>query len=55
MEEKLEQAMDAASRNVAKCLPVQSGGGGAENAYAQAYQALVRAGLRPQLRKKYRA
>jgi hypothetical protein len=27
---------------------------GAESEYGQAYQALVRAGLRPQLRKKYR-
>jgi hypothetical protein len=28
---------------------------GAEAEYAQAYQALVRVGLRPQIRKKYRS
>ena len=28
---------------------------GTENKYGQAYQALVRAGYRPQLRKKYRS
>lgn len=29
-------------------------GQGAENAYAEAYQQLVKAGLKPQLRHKYR-
>lgn len=29
-------------------------GDGAENNYGQAYQALVKAGIKPQIRKKYR-
>ena len=40
--------------NGGKGLSFQQQGAAAEARYAQAYQALVRAGLAPQLRKKYR-
>ena len=53
--ERLERDMEAASKNVAKRLPAAMGGTGAEVQYSLAYQALVRAGLRPQMKKKYRA
>jgi hypothetical protein len=45
---------DAASRKVKGQLISKSGGAGAENAYADAYQALVRDGLAMQLRGRYR-
>lgn len=46
--------LDFASKQVAKALPMKQGGAGAEKAYSAAYQACVRAGIRPQIRKKYR-
>jgi hypothetical protein len=45
---------DAAARKVKGQLIAKSGGAGAENDYADAYQALVRDGLAQQLRGKYR-
>ena len=47
-------AFEAASRKVKQQLGLKSGGGGAENEYSTAYQALVRAGLVSQLRGKLR-
>lgn len=52
MSETLERDLAAARKR----LDGASGknGQGAENAYGQAYQALVRAGVRPQIRHKHR-
>lgn len=50
MNEKLEQEMDSA----AAALKRVGAGPKQETRYMQAYQALVQAGLRPQLRRKYR-
>lgn len=52
--EDLERNLEAASRDLRKALPTTKGGVGNENNYSAAYQALVRAGVRPQLRSKYR-
>lgn len=52
--DRLESNMNSASSQVKKSLPMRQGGAGAEKAYGAAYQALVRAGLRPQIRAKYR-
>ena len=48
--------LDFAFRNASDRLRKVGGKGaqGAENAYAMAYQALVKAGLKPQIRHKYR-
>lgn len=45
---------DNASRKVKGQLIMKSGGSGAENAYAETYQVLVREGLAQQLRGRYR-
>jgi hypothetical protein len=50
----LEDEFVAASREVAKSLPMRLGGQAAENGYSSAYQALVKAGKAPQIRSKYR-
>lgn len=50
--ERLERALAAALDKVRKTIGKSAGG--AENAYGQAYQALVKAGARPQIRYKYR-
>ena len=42
------------SDRLKKCPTFGEGGQGVEAAYGQAYQALVRLGAAPQLRKKYR-
>lgn len=39
---------------IRKGLTMAEGGQGVEGAYSQAYQTLVRLGVAPQLRKKYR-
>lgn len=60
MEEAVEKAYrsyEAASvrlNNKGKGLTMAEGGQGAESAYSSAYQALVRLGVEPQLRGKYR-
>jgi hypothetical protein len=51
--ERLERNMDLASGNIRKSLGGKTGES-AEKLYGQAYAALVRAGLRLPLRKKYR-
>lgn len=51
--EKLLSNFNAASTNIRRSLGGK-GGEAAEKVYGQTYQALVRIGLKPQLRKKYR-
>jgi hypothetical protein len=51
--DRLERNMEAASSTIRKSMGGKSGEG-AEKIYGQAYAALVRAGLRRPLRKKYR-
>lgn len=51
--DRLERAMALASSNVKKSIGGKPGESN-EKIYAISYQALVRAGLKPQLRKKYR-
>ena len=51
---ELRRDFEIASKQVAKALTMNSGGAKAEVAYGVAYQALVRVGAAPQLRKKYR-
>lgn len=53
MSEELERALAAAAKRLG--VGTNNGGAGTEKAYGAAYQALVRAGVRPQLRAKYRA
>ena len=48
---KLEQDCYEAGKALAKAAP---GAKAPENAYGAAYQALVKAGLRPQIKYKYR-
>ncbi len=48
---KLESNFQQARANVAKCIV---GDKRSEQVYGQAYQALVAAGLRPQIKRKYR-
>ncbi len=50
--ERLERNLVAAFDRVKKSTGKSAGG--AENAYGQAYQALVRAGARPQIRHRLR-
>jgi hypothetical protein len=57
MSDEIENALRdfrAASAQVAKGQGMKGGGAGAEKAYAQAYQVLVRLGVMPQLRSRYR-
>ena len=51
--EKLFSNFNAASTNIRRSIGGKAGEG-AEKVYGQAYQALVKVGLKPQLRKKYR-
>jgi hypothetical protein len=51
--DRLERAMALASSNVKKSVGGKPGESN-EKVYAISYQALVKAGLKPQLRKKYR-
>ena len=51
--ERLNSALNVASQNLRKIVGGKAGEG-TENKYGEAYQALVRAGARPQLRAKYR-
>lgn len=51
--ERLESNLNAAASTVKKQMGGK-GGEGAEKVYGQAYQALVKVGARPQIRKKYR-
>lgn len=51
--DRLERNFASASANVRKGMGGK-GGDAAEKVYGQAYFALVQAGLRPQLREKYR-
>jgi hypothetical protein len=51
--DRLVSSMNAASSNLRKII-AGKGGEGAEKKYGQAYQELVKVGLKPQLRKKYR-
>jgi hypothetical protein len=52
--EALERRFAAASTRINRGLTMQSGAGRDEGVYAAIYQELVRAGLRPQIRKRYR-
>jgi hypothetical protein len=52
--EKAEAELRRQYERLRKCPTMAEGGAGVESAYGQAYQALVRLGARPQLRKKYR-
>jgi hypothetical protein len=52
--ERLWRQLDTASASLRRGLPMSKGGAKAEQAYSSAYQALVQAGLAPQLRRKYR-
>lgn len=49
LERDLEAAMKSVRGSAGKAAQ------GSENKYGQAYQQMVRAGIRPQLRRKYRA
>lgn len=51
--EKLFSNFSAASNNLRRVVGGKAGEG-VEKTYGQAYQALVKANLKPQLRKKYR-
>lgn len=51
--ERLESNMNAASTSLRRIASGKAGEG-VEKVYGQAYQALVKAGFRPQIRKKYR-
>ena len=51
--EKLKSNLNAASSNLRKVVGGKAGDG-VEKTYGQAYQALVRVGVKPQLKKKYR-
>lgn len=51
--DRLERSLAAASGNLKKSLGGKPGDS-AEKVYSIAYQALVKAGLKPQLRKRYR-
>lgn len=51
--DKLEREMSAASSAMRKCITGKPGEA-SEKKYGIAYQDLVKAGLRPQIRKKYR-
>jgi len=51
--DRLISNMNAASSNIRKII-AGKGGDGAEKKYGQAYQELVKVGLKPQLRKRYR-
>lgn len=51
--DRLISNMNAASSNIRKIISGK-GGDGAEKKYGQAYQELVKVGLKPQLRKRYR-
>lgn len=53
-EEALLRDFDKAGAAIRKSLTTTGGGTGAETNYSQAYQALVREGLAPQIRRKYR-
>jgi hypothetical protein len=46
--------LDAAAKKVQQGLAMRHGGSAAEDEYGAAYQAAVAAGLKPQIRAKYR-
>lgn len=50
-----ESEFRTATANIMKCLPMIKGGAKHEDRYGTAYQRLVRLGVKPQLRGKYRA
>jgi hypothetical protein len=50
----LHRRFEAATARVHEQLHLRQGGQAAENEYSAAYQALVKAGLAPQLRARYR-
>ena len=52
--DKLTMDFESASKGIKKQLPMKMGGSAAEKNYSAAYQALVKAGLAPQIKKKYR-
>lgn len=51
---KLRSNFSAASTKLRAGLKMATGGSAAENDYSTTYQALVAAGLAPQIRRKYR-
>ncbi len=53
-EQRLLRAFARAGEELRKGASSEKGGVAAEAKYAQTYQALVRAGLAPQIRRKYR-
>lgn len=57
MDEAQERALrdlEAASKRVKAGLGMKQGGDAAEKNYSQAYQACVRLGIAPQIKRKYR-
>jgi hypothetical protein len=50
----LIENLERASKTLAKGLTISGGGAKAEKLYGAAYQACVSAGLKPQLKRKYR-
>ena len=52
-DERLLSNLNSASTNLRRVIGGKAGEG-TEKAYGQAYQALVKVGLKPQIRKKYR-
>jgi hypothetical protein len=53
-QERALRDLEAASKRVRACLGMKQGGDAAEKNYSQAYQACVRLGVMPQIRKRYR-
>ena len=51
--ERLQSNLNSAIATVRKQVSGK-GGDGAENMYGQAYQAMVKVGAKPQIRRKYR-
>jgi len=51
--ERLISDFNSASNNIKRIVAGKSGDG-TEKVYGQSYQALVKAGLKPQIRKRYR-
>lgn len=54
LKKRLESGLAAASKNLADKLPSLSAKNEKERKYSWAYQNLVKAGFRPQIRGKYR-
>lgn len=53
-QERILRELDSASDALKKALPTGTGGVGNEKRYGSAYQAAVTAGIKPQIKRKYR-